>query len=477
MKCALVVVAISSSASAGPLHAVDGRFVDDTGGTVILRGVDVAGDSKVPSFRPAMDPAIFDPLPGWGLNAVRLLFTWEAYEPQPGQFDDSYLAYYQSAIEAAWARGLYVVVDFHQDGFSRHLAGGCGDGFPAWAIPASVTQAAPDNGAGCADWSTRVLSDPGVQAAWDAFYSDAYGARTAYLAMIGRVAGALAGEPGVIGYDMVNEPAGDEPTQIAPLYTDAAAAIRAADPSAMLFVSPTTVTSSGEQTQLPAPSFTNFAYAPHFYDPSVVLLQRWTGAQPDQPFAFMTGTAAAWHAPLFVGELGAPASTLDVGPYMDALYAHLDAALASSAQWVYTPDWTPAALDGWNAEDFSIVDDRGALRANFVVRPAARRISGTPTSLEVTGDELVLAWDHDPAAGATEIFAPAGNAHALGDVTCARDGDLVRCTAPTAGAKQVRLARDRAGCGLTGVEPLALLALGRLLKRAKRPRVGISGSR
>src|SRR5439155_19490463 len=123
---------------AGPLHVEGGRFTDAKGATVILRGVNIAGDSKVPPFRPVR-PEVFDALPAWGLNVARLLFTWEAYEPQPGQYDDSYLDYYRTAVEAAWARGVYVVVDFHQDGFSRWLVSGCGEGFPKWAIPPEVT--------------------------------------------------------------------------------------------------------------------------------------------------------------------------------------------------------------------------------------------------------------------------------------------------------------------------------------------------
>src|SRR5690242_17133536 len=106
-----MVLLLPSLAWAGSLHVEGGRFVDDKGGTVILRGVNIAGDSKVPPFRPAK-PEVFAPLPDWGLNVARLLFTWEAYEPQPGQYDDSYLAYYQSAVEAAKAKGIYVVVDF-----------------------------------------------------------------------------------------------------------------------------------------------------------------------------------------------------------------------------------------------------------------------------------------------------------------------------------------------------------------------------
>ena len=48
----------------------------------------------------------------------------------------------------------------------------------------------------------------------------------------------FAGSPAVLGYDLLNEPYGDEVAEIAPLYEDIAARIRQHDPSAILFVQP-----------------------------------------------------------------------------------------------------------------------------------------------------------------------------------------------------------------------------------------------
>src|SRR6478609_6084238 len=168
------------------LHADGGFFRDTGGGAVLLRGVNVAGNAKVPPFRAITDEHRLDPLPGWGFDVVRLLFTWEAYEPSPGAYDDAYLAYYEGVVDAAAARGLYVVIDFHEDGFSRASIGGCGEGFPLWALPATVTPQTPDNGPNCANWGSRLLGDADLTKTWDAFYADTNGARTKYLAMVGR---------------------------------------------------------------------------------------------------------------------------------------------------------------------------------------------------------------------------------------------------------------------------------------------------
>jgi len=130
-------------------------------------------------------------------------------------------------------------------------------------------------------------------------------------------------------------------------------------------------------------------------------------------FAFwnMHSKAAEWDVPLFLGEFGGPAPTLGIVDYMHLLHKRLNDYLASGAQWNYTPGWTPGALDGWNAEDLSIVNDQGNLRANFKIRPYAQKISGTPTQLIVSivsndGKSIELKWYHKSRTGQTELFVP-----------------------------------------------------------------------
>jgi endoglycosylceramidase len=319
-----------------------------------------------------------------------------------------------------------------------------------------------------------MLGDATLRATWDGFYANAGGARDRYLAMVARVAAALADEPSVIGYDLLNEPGGDEPGQIAPLYADAAAAIRNADPQAILFLSPAAVTSAGVPTRLPRLPIDNIVYSPHYYDGIVLMLGAWRGEDESAPFDTMEATATAWEVPLFVGEYGAPATLANVDGYVGALTAELDRRLASGAQWTYTPGWTPERKDGWNDEDFSIVDDRGALRPSFRPRPYPRRIAGTPTALAVSdGGEamLTLAWRHAPSAGATEIVVPAAffggrrRVEAEGDVSCALDELVARCTAATTGEKRVRVVSDPPRCGLTGGEAILLLAIAFAVRR------------
>ncbi|MDR0669028.1 MAG: cellulase family glycosylhydrolase [Treponema sp.] len=134
----------------------EGRILDEQGRTLVLRGVNLGGDSKVPWGPPAwglraeslQEPekvsfvgrpfpleeaeGRFEQLAGWGFTFIRLLITWEALEHQgPGQYDEAYLAYLRKLLLAAEKWGISVFIDPHQDVWSRFTGG---DGAPAWTL-------------------------------------------------------------------------------------------------------------------------------------------------------------------------------------------------------------------------------------------------------------------------------------------------------------------------------------------------------
>lgn len=137
----------------------DARLTDAAGRTLILRGINLGGSSKVPrtpdgatyrregffehrevSFvgRPfALEQADehLARLAAWGLTFVRLIVTWEAIEHAgPGQYDEAYLDYIAEVARRAGAHGLTVFVDVHQDVWSRFSGG---DGAPGWTFEAA----------------------------------------------------------------------------------------------------------------------------------------------------------------------------------------------------------------------------------------------------------------------------------------------------------------------------------------------------
>jgi endoglycosylceramidase len=195
------------------------------------------GDSKVPLFMPITDTAMLDQFPVWGVNTLRLLFTWEAFEPSRCTYDIAYLQYYEQVVTWANDLGLYVIVDFHQDAYSRYSIDGCGEGFPEWGIHSSIERKAPDNGKACEGWGSKMMFDLSHHITWHHFHADTEGARSHYVDMVRVVADRMSGYPNVIGYELINEPWGND-DELAQLYNDVGNAIRERHPSAILYVPP-----------------------------------------------------------------------------------------------------------------------------------------------------------------------------------------------------------------------------------------------
>ena len=139
---------------------IDGpQFKDEMGRTVLLRGVNLGGSSKVPTqpdgathlaagffdhraisfvgrpFPLAEADEHFARLRAWGFNFLRLIVTWEAIEHAgPGQYDTAYLDYLEAIVAKAGEHGLALFIDPHQDVWSRFSGG---DGAPGWTLEAA----------------------------------------------------------------------------------------------------------------------------------------------------------------------------------------------------------------------------------------------------------------------------------------------------------------------------------------------------
>ena len=103
---------------------------------VMFHGINLSGSTKVPTSVDAKDvptyigkpfllknaDAEFSQIRALGFNVIRLLLMWEAIEPvQRGQYDKAYLDYIRKIVLKAKEHGIYVLMDMHQDMFSRHL--------------------------------------------------------------------------------------------------------------------------------------------------------------------------------------------------------------------------------------------------------------------------------------------------------------------------------------------------------------------
>jgi hypothetical protein len=111
-------------------------FKDAYGRYAFFHGVNLSGSTKVPAAispdgvptyvgKPfALDDAErhFGLLRAAGIDTVRLLVIWEGVEPTArGVYDQAYLDYLRQVVEEAGRQGIWVLMDMHQDMFSRHL--------------------------------------------------------------------------------------------------------------------------------------------------------------------------------------------------------------------------------------------------------------------------------------------------------------------------------------------------------------------
>lgn len=230
-----------------PLHAEPdakrgGRIVDDRGREVRLRGVNV--NALADYWKGSRFPTVFgfekrdpDRLQAIGFNAVRLLLSWSRVEPEPGVYDAKYLAQAAAIVERLRAKGIYTILDLHQDAWGATLAAPDGTTCSQQSEPALGWDGAPgwatlDDGASrCAVGGIRETSGA-VRAAWGSFFADRDGIQGRYVAMLGELARRFATSSAVAGYDLMNEPnafGDDENAALSKFYARALVAVRAGE--------------------------------------------------------------------------------------------------------------------------------------------------------------------------------------------------------------------------------------------------------
>jgi endoglycosylceramidase len=388
------------------LHT-DGTALRDTLGRVVfLRGVNAGERSKFAPYVPfdyadggyadALG-AYIDRAASWGIDVMRVPFAWAALAPSQGTTDAEWLARYQQILDAAWARGIYTVVDFHQDIFAECF---CGDGFPDWTVP----DAGPPMHS-CMDWKLLTESDPPMQAQFDAFWAPGSPVMAEYLALWQSLIPMFQNEGGVVAFEPMNEPQPGtmdtgtfESTTLSAFYAGIVPMFRAAAPNTLVLVEPTGFAGAFVTTTLVQPPGDGVVFAPHFYPVGSLQPGRVAGAL--QPWATL---GAAWNVPVFIGEFGVATDEDGIEPYIAAHFAALDTYGMSGTQWEYS-----VASEEWNFEAYSVVDaDGGELAvAQALIRPFARAVAGTAITQAWDGSTFTLAFTPSGSA-VTEVSLPA----------------------------------------------------------------------
>lgn len=430
----------------------DGTYLrDDQDRIALLRGVnarvDGVFDVTFADGRTALEP--IPPLTpddchhmrAIGLDLLRLPINWSAIEPARGSFDDAYLARVDAAVQCAGAAGVYVLIDLHQDAYSKEIGE---DGAPLWAIqPAPPTLLEGP----LTDLGTRRLSAP-VQQAFTTFFAvgDASGLQADYAEMLRHVAARWADDPAVVGFELYNEPdTGAE--ELDPFQASAARAVRDAAPDKLVFFEPPTLRNLTDFVPKAKAPFTvdGAVYAPHIYtyvfQPDPTAFDHATAAELEPSVMAARGEAAAWKTPLFIGEFGVGPGDAQHDLWMQTEQQLADRYFASNAFWV----WKEESQGGWGLYDHDATTGAWTERPQvlgWLSRVHAARLAGTPTSVESTaaGDAI-----HVEGAGDGEqiFYVPARMAAAFrvrcngADVAAPRDPDTGLVTLRCAGTLDV----------------------------------------
>ena len=180
-----------------------GRFYDRAGRQVLLHGINLVNKNPQAGYLGDETQETFAAFRRWGFNCMRLGVIWDGLEPQPGEYNETYLKDIDQRI--AWARqnDLYVFIDMHQDLYSVLFS----DGAPAWA---TLTDGDPHQLEGGV-WDDAYYTSPALQTAFEHFWQnspapDGVGLQDHYAAAWATLARRYCHEPAVIGYDLMNEP-------------------------------------------------------------------------------------------------------------------------------------------------------------------------------------------------------------------------------------------------------------------------------
>jgi hypothetical protein len=169
---------------------------------------------------------------GLGFNFIRLAVNWSQLEPTPGSYSTTYINRIAQVVQWAGEQGIYVLVDMHEDNYSRFTpetapvsvpplltptqeGGGHADGAPPWAVMSDGVPALAVEGQG--------ELNAFVETAFTNFWLNAIprngagkplpqgaapgpGLQDHYIGALAALAARFKGNSTVVGYDVMNEP-------------------------------------------------------------------------------------------------------------------------------------------------------------------------------------------------------------------------------------------------------------------------------
>ncbi len=393
------------------------KFIsDEYGRQLILHGLNTSSNAKgAPDRMPWINESHVErEATEFGFNFVRYLIFWDFIEPEKGQLNSAYLDEVQKRVEWYTSRGMYVMLDMHQDLYSIEFGG---DGAPAWAIRSGGASWDVDMDG---PWWLKNIS-PAVINSWTNFweYTKHKDLQDHYIEMWKFVAERFKNNPKVIGYDLMNEPwggdlikafiSGDfERKQLTAFYERIIPAMREVEKDKYLFFEPAPApVTFGMPSHLQkiedAIPESKIVYAPHVYP---------LGTHEGQPYGGNDKkNVKDWHRerkkdvakhgniPLMCGEFGLSPSVKDFDVYLREITGIFDLNLWHWAYWSNDQGgWSPLNGDGTETPILQHL-----VRA-FPKATAGRIFSFSYDPIEVVFE---MTYQNNPAVDMpTEIFIP-----------------------------------------------------------------------
>ncbi|WP_411823648.1 glycosyl hydrolase family 5 [Leptospira sp. 'Mane'] len=163
-------------------NTTDKIFIDGLGREVSFRGFNISGNMKLVEhgFKPFRNESDAEIALGrlgktTGSNMIRFTIAWEGVHPSVDTIDYAYLDAIIAQIRKATAKRMYILLDYHQDLFSRHLfnknSWHTGNGAPAW-ITKGGSYPGEYCGLICASWSQNNLTNEAVRRGFRNFWNN-----------------------------------------------------------------------------------------------------------------------------------------------------------------------------------------------------------------------------------------------------------------------------------------------------------------
>ncbi len=374
------------------------HFRDGDKRIVLYHGVNVANCAKgAPGFVGWHTKADFERMRQWGFNCVRYLVFWEAIEPTEGTYDEAYI---DAAIERIrWMQeaGIDVVIDFHQDLYSRRFTG---NGFPDWTVH--------DDGIPFhqrSRWNYNYFERAVIRSYTNFWASKAL--RDEYIAMVEHFVRRIDALPNIAGVDVMNEPFPGmnlrfESGPLSAFYGDLQAMWRRNLFAAPMFFEPMMYNSGGLPTGLTFMPAGNCVFSPHYYDPlchegsgygwfNKLWMRLWARERAKD--------AQRFHTPMLYGEFGIASTTQGHLAYLADFLDLLDR---------YQASWTYYSYDKSGQESFGIVDNEGNEKDNMgvLVRVYPQRIAGDKPVFRQEGKHFDLSYKANDSKAPTIVFVP-----------------------------------------------------------------------